>query len=160
MSAKHTWTDQEPQLGHFGLIILDLCLQSSWAGVGSCPSSSGDKLSRCTTVSTCRSLSSEIRQATNIFPPALTCERGFLHIRKLWFLDFIFLICALTYFSVTFRYDCNCNMLASLKVVKEEMSLPWEFPDKAPVLHLDASGHVLTPLWNVRLVLPCVCLSF
>lgn len=109
MSAKCTWTDQEPQLGHFEIITLDLCLQSSWIGAGSCPWE--DKKSRCTTVSTCRSLSSEIRQATNLFLLALACKRGFLQIRKLWFLVFICLICALTYSSFIFRNDCNCNML-------------------------------------------------
>lgn len=116
MSAKHTWTDQEPQLCHFEIITLDLCLQSSWARVDSCPSE--DKQSRCTTVSIYRPLSSKIRQATNLFLPALAYKRGFLHIRKLWFLVFISLICALTYSSLVFRNDCNFNMLASFEVVK------------------------------------------
>lgn len=116
MSAKHTWTDQEPQLCHFEIITLDLCLQSSWTGVDSCPSE--DKQSRCTTVSICRPLSSKIRQATNLFLPALAYKRGFLHITKLWFLVFIFLICALIYSSFVFRNDCNFNMLASFKVVE------------------------------------------
>lgn len=65
MSAKRTWSDQEPQLCHFEIITLDLCLQSSWTRVDSRPSE--DKQSRCTTVSICRPLSSKIRQATNLF---------------------------------------------------------------------------------------------
>ena len=109
MSAKDTWTGQEPQLGHFEIITLDLCLQSSWTGAGSCPSE--EKQSRCTTVSTCRTLSSDIRQATNLFLLAPTCKKVFLHIRKLWFLVFICLSYALTYSSSIFRKDCNCNVL-------------------------------------------------
>lgn len=123
VSAKHTWTDQEPQLCHFEIIALDLCLQNSWAGVDSCPSE--DKQSRCKTVSICRPLSSKIRQATNLFLSAFAYKQGFLHIRKLWFLVFIWVICALTYSSFAFRNDCNFNMLPFLKVVKWEMCLPW-----------------------------------